>query len=73
MNKPIDYRAALVVAASLAGASMLSGSARVYANERPEYRWSAREDAAYRRYLADQRHENRAFSSLSLQQRDYWG
>ncbi|HTT42032.1 MAG TPA: hypothetical protein VMG33_03105 [Steroidobacteraceae bacterium] len=73
MKKPIDYRAALVVAASLAGASMLSSSARVYANERPEYRWSAREDAAYRRYLADQRQEFRDSGSLGRAQRAYWG
>jgi hypothetical protein len=74
MTKSIDYRAALVVAASLAGASMLSGSARVYANERPQYRWSAREDAAYRRFLADVRREYGEFASLGLtQQRDYWG
>jgi hypothetical protein len=66
-KKSIDYRAALVVAASLAGASMLSSAPRSSANEGPQYRWHARDDATYRRYLADLWREYRELASLGRQ------
>jgi hypothetical protein len=73
MRRPLDYRAALVLAA-MAGASMLSGCVtRAHEDGSHELYWDAREDAAYRHYLEDQRLEYRAFSSLTLQeQREYW-
>jgi len=73
MRRPLDYRAALVLAA-MAGASMLSGGVtRVYGDGSREHHWDAREDAAYRHYLEDQRLEYRAFNRLTPQeQREYW-
>jgi hypothetical protein len=73
-KKSIDYRAALVVAASLAGASMLSSAPRNSANESLQYRWHTRDDATYRRYLADLWREYRGLASLGLlQQREPCG
>jgi hypothetical protein len=37
----------------------------VHDGDSPEHRWDAREDAAYRRYLADQHLGYREFNSLS--------
>lgn len=73
-KKPVDYRAALVLAAAMAGASMLSGCmTRVGEDGSAEHHWNAREDAAYRHYLADQHLEYRDFSSLTPpEQRAYW-
>jgi hypothetical protein len=72
MRRPVDYRAALVLAAAMAGASMLSGCAtRVPDDSSPQ--WNAREDLAYRHYLADQHLEYRDFNSLTpTEQRAYW-
>jgi hypothetical protein len=72
MRRPVDYRAALVLAAAMAGASMLSACVtRVSEDGSPH--WNAREDVAYRHYLADQHREYRDFSSLTPQeQHAYW-
>ncbi len=74
MRKPVNYRAALVLAAAMAGASMLSGCVtRSYEEGSPEHHWNARENAAYRHYLADQNLGYRDFSTLTPQeQRAYW-
>jgi hypothetical protein len=70
----VDYRAALVLAAAMAGASMLSACVtRASDDSSSEHHWNAREDAAYRQYLADQNLGYRDFSSLTpQQQRAYW-
>ncbi len=76
MRRPREYRAALVLAAAVAGASLLSGYTSrvpVHDGDSPEHRWDAREDAAYRRYLADQHLGYRGFNSLSAkEQSHYW-
>jgi hypothetical protein len=74
MKKTMEYRAALVLAAALSGAAMLSGCAtKIYEGEQPAHNWNDREDPAYRRYLADRQLEYREYSGLSTQQqRDYW-
>jgi hypothetical protein len=75
MSKTTEYRAALVLAAALAGPSMLSGGVtKVCEAEQPANHWDDREDAAYRRYLAHQHQECRGYSRLNLQApRGYWG
>jgi hypothetical protein len=74
MRKPVDYRAALVLAAAMAGASMLCGCVtRVYEDGSPEHHRNARENVAHRHYLADQHLEYPDFSALTPQeQRAYW-
>jgi hypothetical protein len=76
MRRPREYRAALVLAAAVAGASLLSGFTSrvpVYDGGNREHRWDAREGAAYRRYLADQHLQYRDFTSLSAKdQSTYW-
>jgi hypothetical protein len=75
MRRSREYRAALVLAAAVAGASLLSGFASrvpVYEGDNPEHR-DAREADARRRYLADHQLEYRDFNSLSaIDQNDYW-
>jgi hypothetical protein len=76
MRRSREYRAALVLAAAVAGASLLSGFAArvpVYEGDNREHRWDAREHDAYRRYLADRELEYREFNRLSaIDQNDYW-
>jgi hypothetical protein len=77
MHKSNDYRASLVFAAGLAGAALLSAGCvvreHVYANDHHEHHWDAREDAAYQRYLADQRLETREYQRLNAEeQQRYW-
>jgi hypothetical protein len=67
-----QYRNSLILAAAVAGASLLSAAGPSTAEAAP-HRWDAREDAAYQRYLMDEHLPPRDFSSLSAQeQRDYW-
>jgi hypothetical protein len=76
MRKSMEYRATLVFAAAVAGASLLSGCAsrvHVYDGDHSEHHWDAHKDSAYRRYLADQHLEDRDFNSLSAKdQNSYW-
>jgi hypothetical protein len=53
---------------------MLSGCmTRLDEDGSAEHHWNAREDAAYRHYLADQHLEYRDFSGLTPpEQRAYW-
>lgn len=76
MSRTVDYRSALVLAAALAGTSLLSGCVvreRVYEGDHAERHGDDREDAAYRRYLAYQHREYREFNRLNAEeQHDYW-
>ncbi len=76
MRRPREYRAALLLAAAVAGTSLLSGFAArvpVHEGDNREHRWDAREDASYRRYLADQHLQYRDFTRLSAtEQSTYW-
>ncbi len=74
MYQTRQYRNSLILAAAVAGASLLSGCA---ANPPPAdavaHQWDAHEDEAYQRYLMDEHRPRRDFASLSPQeQRDYW-
>jgi len=72
MQRRGQYRASLILAGALAGASLLSGCVA----DEPTYaghHWDAREDQAYRAYLHEQHLAYREFRSLSPeQQQDYW-
>jgi hypothetical protein len=74
MYQTKQYRNSLILAAAVAGASLLSGCAATPPPaEATAHQWDAREDAAYQRYLMDEHRQHREFSSLSPQeQRDYW-
>jgi hypothetical protein len=77
MRKSNDYRASLVFAAGLAGAALLSSGCvvreHVYETDHQEHHWDAREDAAYHRYVEDQRLESREYQRLNAEeQQRYW-
>lgn len=68
------YRSSLILAAAVAGSSLLSGCAT---SPPPAgtatHQWDAREDAAYQRYLMDEHLPRRDFASLSPQEQNaYW-
>jgi len=75
MSRTVEYRTALVLAAALAGTSLLSGCVvrdRVYEHDHSDH-WDSREDAAYRRYLEERHREYRDFNRLNAEERhDYW-
>jgi hypothetical protein len=73
-KRPVDYRAALVLAAAMADASMLSGCmTHLDEDGSAEHHWNARENTAYRHYLADQHLEYREFSSLTPPEQRAYG
>ena len=66
----------LLLIGSLVGSAgcFVSARARIYDEPHGDYhRWDAREDRAYRQYLAEQRREYRAFKTLDRREQDeYW-
>ena len=77
MRRSNDYRASLVFAAGLAGTALLSSGCvvreHVYESDHNEHHWDAREDAAYQRYIGDQRLESREYQRVNAEeQQRYW-
>jgi hypothetical protein len=78
MHQAREYRTSLILAAAMAGVGLMSGSAahaQIVATEAPlpAHHWDEHENAAYHRYIVDQRYPYRAYGSLNEQeQRDYW-
>ena len=75
MHQTKEYRSALIFAAAMAGASLMSGcvSSNTPETPPPVHQWDANEAAAYQRYLMDEHLPRREFASLSAQeQQEYW-
>jgi hypothetical protein len=74
MYQTRQYRNSLIIAAAIAGASLLSGCAATPPPpEASAHQWDAHEDEAYGRYIMDEKLPHRDFATLSPQeQRDYW-
>ena len=74
MQHTKEYRSALILAAAMAGASLMAGCVSGKSETPPPvHQWDANEDAAYQRYLMDEHMPRREFASLSAQeQQDYW-
>jgi hypothetical protein len=66
--------ATLLLTAALTGSAGCAGGLRVHdAPHRDYHRWDAREDRAYRAYLAERHREYREFRTLgSREQEEYW-
>jgi hypothetical protein len=72
MQQTKEYRSALILAAAMAGASLMPGGVSGNSETPPPVQ-DANEDAAYQRYLMDEHRPHREFASLSAQeQQDYW-
>ena len=76
MHQAREYRTALILAAAVAGAGLVTGCASsppVTHAAVPAHQWDANEAAAYQRYLVDEHMPRRDYASLSPQQQsDYW-
>lgn len=71
----IDYRSAMVLAATMAGASLASGCVVEHydRDHHDSHHWDSRQDHAYHRYLDERHREYRDYSQLSAEeQSDYW-
>lgn len=80
MHRVREYRNSLILAAALVGAGLVSGcdtKTRVVATEAPQpagHHWDEHEDAAYRRYAAEQHRDFTEYDRLGPdEQRAYWG
>jgi NaMN:DMB phosphoribosyltransferase len=76
MYQAREYRSSLILAAAVAGVGLLAGCASSPPASQtavPAHQWDAREDAAYQRYLMDEKLPRRDYASLNAQeQKDYW-
>ena len=70
------YFGSLVLGAALFAPAILSADPphRYYDRDHKDWHeWNEREDSAYRRYLQEQRRENREWAKANRkQQREYW-
>jgi hypothetical protein len=70
MRRTMEYRAALVLAAAVAGASLVSAGAprvRVAGSDHAAHQWDGYEAGAYRRYLAGRHPGYRDYNSPGAQ------
>jgi hypothetical protein len=75
MYQPREYRTALILAAALAGAGLMSGCAArtEVADSAAPHHWDEREATAYQRYVIDQHAKYVPYASANEQeQHDYW-
>ncbi len=76
MHQVKQYRTVLILAATMAGAGLMSGCASTHTDTveaASGHPWNANETAAYQRYLTDQHMPYRPYAELSApDQQEYW-